>query len=146
MKFTGVKFLDVDQTPLIWVVGGEQVTLRVQVRALEKLDHPMIGFTVKDRLGQALFGDNTYLSYIGIPLICEADKELLAEFTFLIPILPAGNYSVNVAIGDGTQSQHIQHHWIHDAVLFKSESNSVSTGLIGIPMHDVKLTLCRNII
>lgn len=144
-QITSVEFLDVDQTPLVWVVGGEQVTLRVHATAHETLDAPIIGFTVKDRLGQALFGDNTYLSHINTPLTCKAGNELKAEFTFLMPILPTGNYSVNVAIANGTQSQHIQHHWIHDAVLFKSESSSVSTGLIGIPMQHVKLDLSRNL-
>ncbi|MFD2273647.1 Wzt carbohydrate-binding domain-containing protein [Undibacterium arcticum] len=42
----------------------KKVTLRVMVHAYQDLDSPIIGFFyVKDRLGQALFGDNTFLSY-----------------------------------------------------------------------------------
>lgn len=144
-KITSVEFLDVDQTRLAWGVGGELVTLKIFATAYETLDAPIIGFTVKDRLGQALFGENTYLSHVDTHLVCEAGNELEAEFTFLMPTLPAGNYSVSVAIANGTQSQHIQHHWIHDAVLFKSESSSISTGLIGIPMQEVRLNLSRGI-
>jgi lipopolysaccharide transport system ATP-binding protein len=144
-QITGVEFLDEEGVQLTWVVGGEQVTLRVRAIAHETMDAPIIGFTVKDRLGQPLFGDNTYLSYRETPLFCEAGDEIQAEFTFLMPILPAGNYSVNVAIANGTQEQHVQHHWIFDAVLFKSESSSVATGLIGIPMHHVGLDRCRKL-
>ncbi|MGJ0490217.1 ABC transporter ATP-binding protein [Methylobacter sp.] len=144
-QITGVEFLDSDGSPLAWVVGGEQVILRIHAIAHEPLGAPIIGFTVKDRLGQALFGDNTYLSYRDTPLFCEAEHAIQAEFTFLMPILPVGNYSVNVAIASGTQDQHVQHHWIHDALLFKSESSSAVTGLIGIPMQQIKLDVLRNL-
>ncbi len=144
-QITSVEFLGKEGSPLAWVVGGEQVTLRVHAIAHEPLEAPIIGFTIKDRLGQGLFGDNTYLSRREDPLFCEAGNEIQAEFTFLMPTLPAGDYSVNVAIANGTQSQHVQHHWIYDAVLFKSESSSVSTGLIGIPMLHIKLDVPGNL-
>jgi lipopolysaccharide transport system ATP-binding protein len=53
--------------------------------------------------------------------------------------LAAGEYSITVAIANGTQHEHVQHHWVHDAVSFKSESTSVAGGLIGIPMQNIKL-------
>jgi len=138
-QITSVEFLDMEGSPLAWVVGCEQVTLRIHTLAHEPLDAPIIGFFIKDRLGQTLFGDNTYLSQRGASIFCEAGNIIQAEFTFVMPILPAGHYSVNAAIANGTQEQHVQHHWIHDAVLFKSESSSVATGLIGIPMQHIKL-------
>jgi lipopolysaccharide transport system ATP-binding protein len=139
-QIVNVEFLDADGGPLAWVVGGEEVTLRVVASASEPLKAPIIGFVVKDRLGQALFGDNTYLSYASEPLLCEAGDEIQADFRFAMPILPVGDYSINAAIASGTQEQHVQHHWMHDAVLFKSESTSASTGLVGIPMLDIGLT------
>jgi len=135
-----VEFLDAHGAPLAWVVGGEEVTLRVVASVREPLQAPIIGFVVKDRLGQALFGDNTYLSYASEPLACEDGDEIQADFRFVMPILPVGDYSINAAIASGTQEQHVQHHWMHDAVLFKSESTSASTGLVGIPMLDIGLT------
>jgi lipopolysaccharide transport system ATP-binding protein len=96
-------------------------------------------------MGQALFSDNTYLSHREKKLFCEAEDNIQAEFTFLMPILPAGDYSVNVAIANGTQNEHVQHHWIHDAILFKSESSSVATGLIGIPMQRIILDVSNRL-
>ena len=61
------------------------------------------------------------------------------DFCFQMPILPAGDYSVAVAIANGTQDVHEQHHWIHDAIIFRSESSSVSTGLVGIPMRAINM-------
>lgn len=143
-QITDVQFLDKAGSVLAWVVGGEQVTLRISVIACDQLDAPIVGFVIKDRLGQALFGENTYLSTVDTPLLCELGDEIQAEFTFLMPILPAGDYSIAAAIANGTQDQHIQHHWIYDAVLFKSESSSVSTGLVGIPMLHIEIAAQKN--
>jgi len=134
-----VRLLDENEHPLAWIVGGEKVTLRVIVHAYQDLDSPIIGFYVKDRLGQTLFGDNTFLSYREQPVYCQEGSELQADFVFFMPLLPAGDYSIAIAIANGTQEIHEQHHWIHDAVLFKSESSSVASGLIGIPMLEVNL-------
>jgi lipopolysaccharide transport system ATP-binding protein len=138
-QIQSVRLLDEDKQPLAWVVGGEKVTLRIIAVAHQKLDAPIIGFFVKDRLGQALFGDNTYLAYIDQPVRCRTGGTLQADFVFYMPLLPTGEYSITVAIANGTQMEHVQHHWIHDAVFFKSESSSVATGLIGIPMLNMKL-------
>jgi lipopolysaccharide transport system ATP-binding protein len=138
-RIDSVEFLDAQSAPLRWVVGGEQITLRITVQVAEALERPIIGFFIKDSRGQTLFGDNTYLSYEAQPVICGAGSALRAAFTFAMPILPKGDYSVNVAVADGTQEQHVQHHWIHDAMIFKSECSSVVTGLMGVPMRGVKL-------
>jgi len=134
-----VRLLDENEHPLAWIVGGEKVTLRVIVHVYQDLDSPIIGFFVKDRLGQALFGDNTFLSYREQVVHCQKGNELQADFVFHMPLLPSGEYSITIAIANGTQEIHVQHHWIHDAVLFKSEASSVASGLIGIPMLEVKL-------
>jgi len=134
-----VDLLDEDQHPLSWIVGGETVILRVTARVHRCLDSPIIGFFVKDRLGQTLFGDNTYLTYRDNPVRCEDGEELQADFVFHMPLLPSGEYTITVAIAGGTQEEHEQHHWIHDAIMFKSEASSVAGGLIGIPMLDIRL-------
>lgn len=64
---------------------------------------------------------------------------MTAQFHFQMPRLPAGDYSVAAAVADGTQQAHVQHHWIHDALCFRSESTSVAAGLIGIPMAHIQL-------
>ena len=70
---------------------------------------------------------------------CQEGNEIQADFVFHMPLLPSGEYSISIAIAEGVQEAHQQHHWIHDAILFRSESSSVVGGLIGIPMLDIKL-------
>jgi lipopolysaccharide transport system ATP-binding protein len=138
-RILDVSLLNDEGQPLVWIVGGESVTIRLIVGVNEHLNSPIIGFSVKDQRGQVLFGDNTYLSYWDKPVQSEKGSKIQANFTFYMPLLPAGEYSISTAIANGTQESHEQHHWIHDAVMFKSESSSVATGLIGIPMLRVTL-------
>lgn len=44
----------------------------------------------------------------------------LSVFAFRMPVLPAGDYVVAAAVAEGTQSEHEQLHWIHDALAFHS--------------------------
>ncbi len=136
---TNVTLEDLNRNPLAWVVGGEEVRLCITVMANQVLESPIVGFYIKDKLGQFLFGDNTYITTLDQPLKTAAQQSLVAEFDFVMPRLSKGDYSIGAAIAEGTQEVHEQHHWIHDAVVFKSESSSLSVGLIGIPMHDIKL-------
>lgn len=137
VEIQSVLLLDSQNHPLSWMIGGEEVRLRIDFKTNQRIENALTGFLVKDRLGQALFGDNTYLSHLGKPQTYESGSNVRAEFVFRMPILPAGKYSLTVAVADGSQADQIQHQWIHDAVIFESTSSSVCTGLVGIPMKSI---------
>jgi lipopolysaccharide transport system ATP-binding protein len=135
-----VNFQNKNGEPYNWVVGGENVALIIDIKCKKKIDRPIIGFVVKDRLGQALFGDNTYLACKDVLEALPAESTARAQFKFVMPILMPGEYAVTIAIADGTQEDHIQHQWIFDALTFRSESLNPATGLVGIPFIDISLT------
>lgn len=130
---------DAAGAPLNGVVGGEMVTLRVLCRAGAEIFSPIVGFHLKDRLGQSLFGDNTYIAFKDAPLTVPAGKRFAASFSFRMPFLAVGEYFFAIAIAEGTQEKHIQHQWRHEALMITSLTTSVSTGIMGIPIQ--KLTL-----
>ncbi|AMD92096.1 ABC transporter ATP-binding protein [Desulfomicrobium orale] len=120
------------------IQGGEMVRVVVRARALRTMSQPIVGFMCKDRLGQFLFGDNTWERYgEGFPVGC--GQVLEAVFAFRMPILAPGDYSVAVAVAEGTQEEHVQHVWVHDALAFKSHSSSLATGLVGVPDRETHL-------
>lgn len=134
-----VYFSNLADQALNWVVGMEKVRLRVHVKAIKPLTSPIVGFYIKNRLGQELFGDNSYLSYADQPVSLQAGERLSACFEFIMPILPPGNYTIAVAIANGTQAEHEQHHWIHDAIVFSSHTQNSIHGLVGVPMQTIQL-------
>ncbi|BBP05746.1 ABC transporter ATP-binding protein [Sulfuriferula plumbiphila] len=140
-NITLVQLLDETGQPLAWVVGGEKVRLIITCLANTNMFSPIIGFLVNDRLGQPIFGDNTFNFSKQSPLIISSGEKFEAEFEFRMPILPMGDYSITVALAEGTQQDHIQHHWVHDALSLKSHSSSVSTGLVGVPMSNVSVSV-----
>lgn len=122
---------------LSWVVGGEYVDLRLRVRVLCDIRSLIVGFVVKDRQGQPLFGDNSYMTNREFPISGSVGDVYEFNFSFRMPVLPAGDYSVSVAVSDGVQQDHVMHQWIHDAFILTSRATSLATGLIGIPMLDI---------
>jgi lipopolysaccharide transport system ATP-binding protein len=117
--------------------GGERVHLRIRAKCDKPLGSPIIGFFVKDRLGQSLFGDNTYSHQPALAVV--SGTVLEAVFTFRLPMLPNGSYSMTVAIADGDPYDHVQHHWLHDALAINVASQKLRYGLVGIPFESVTL-------
>lgn len=138
-RIVDVQLLDGDGEAHRLTAGGEIADLVIEAEVFDSMDAPIFGFYVKDRLGQRLFGDNTYLSYREQPIRAQADSRLRAHFRFRMPVLPSGNYSVDVALANGTQENHTQQHWIHDALTFKASESTMRHGLVGIPMHAIKI-------
>lgn len=118
--------------------GGEKITLRVKANIHKPLLSPILGFLLKDKLGQTLFGADTF-NYTPKPIYTEQGECLEAQFTFILPFLPNGTYSLLAAIADGDHAKHIQHHWLNDAFLIHVSSAKIRHGLVGIPFETVSL-------
>ena len=138
-----VRLLGADGEPLAALEGGEDVILEARVTAHAPITAPIIGFIVRDRLGQHLFGDNTFLTFRDAPRAAQADEEIVARFSFRMPYLAAGDYAVTVAIVSGTQAEHVHHHWMDEALLFKVSVIREAKGLMGIPMRRIDLDVTK---
>jgi lipopolysaccharide transport system ATP-binding protein len=135
-----VKLLDAaTRSPLAFGVGGEEVILSITARANIDLDRPILGFYLKNHLGQELFGDNTYLSHLESPFTVSAGETVTASFRFQMPYLPPGDYMFATTCANGTQENHVQHNWLHEALSFRSQSSHTVGGLIGLPMKGITL-------
>ena len=47
----------------------------------------------------------------------KAGESAVAQFSFDLPLLQTGKYTIDVAVAEGTQLQHVQHQWFFDAVV-----------------------------
>jgi lipopolysaccharide transport system ATP-binding protein len=125
--------------PLLNAMGGERVELEIQAMAHADIQMPIIGFILKDERGLAILGDNTCVTHHDPNLLINSGSAYGARFVFTLPVLVAGDYSICVAVAAGTQGDHRQLQWLHDAVLLRSECRSVYAGIAGIPMQRVEL-------
>ena len=129
-KIISVQLLDQGGLALSWVVGGEAVILDIRCLAHKDILRPIVGFLFKDRLGQMLFGDNSFLVYQFSPQPVTQGCELAARFEFRLPMLPVGDYSIAVAIADGTYDDHVVHHWKEDCLITKVQRSPIYRGLV----------------
>ena len=77
------------------ISSGEHARLDMIIESYEDLKHMSIGFLIKDKFGQDIFGTNTY--YLSKTVDLAAGKKYLARFMFPANIGP-GKYYVTVAI------------------------------------------------
>ena len=64
---------------------------------------------------------------------------MIAEFTFSMPLLLTGEYSICAAVASGSMEEHVQHQWVHDALLFTVQSSSLAGVHVGLPMTSIGL-------
>jgi len=119
--------------------GGERVRMILHAKAHEQLQNPILGFLVRDRLGQDLFGENTLPFTNLMPTPIGAGMAFEGVFEFRLPMLPNGQYAVMASVADGDLYDNLQHHWMHDALIINVSSSKIRWGLIGIPFERVEL-------
>ena len=139
-KLLSVRLLNKDGQDMPMLHGGELVNLEIIATANESIYSPILGWFIKDRLGQMLFGEHTY-TYVSPPMQVEAGEKIKAVFQFQIPLLPNGEYAMTVSIAEGDPFEHTQHHWLHDALILKIASDKLRYGLVGIPFNNVSLAI-----
>lgn len=133
-----VSLANLDDPGRLFFYGGEHVLLRITAQVQRDMQSPILGFFVKDSLGQSLFGEHTF-THVQPPIRLVAGQTIEAEFAFYLPLLPNGDYSMTVSIAEGDPVTNTQHHWLHDAVILKVSSPTLRYGLVGIPFERVKM-------
>ncbi len=91
-----IALLDAQNKMLEVVDVGQKVRLRIDVRAHKGVERLVLGYGIKDRLGQVIFGTNTDLTKQALENV-EARSLIRFEVTFLANLGP-GNYSVQTAL------------------------------------------------
>ena len=135
-----VGFEDRCNQPLAFLKGGTICRLRIQGRVLKQLRSPIIGFAVLDRLGQVVFGENTYGNGAHAAMNAEAGDYLEAVFEMEWPWLAAGEYAVTVAMASGGRLEHVNHCWLNDCVVITSTPGTrLVNGVFAPPMLRIDL-------
>jgi lipopolysaccharide transport system ATP-binding protein len=111
--------------------SGATVILNIAVRADKEVRAPLWGFMLKDRLGQYIVTEGTDLAFRTRTVTLLAGGTYNARFQFTMPALVRGNYTLNVAFAEGVGDEHIQHHWIHDALVIQCTESRMVHGIAG---------------
>lgn len=120
-KITGLLCLDSQDQKETILNANEKIKLLIRANINEDLDEAIIGFSFKDKLGTMIFQLNTFV--LGENLQLVGGTEYIFKFEFTLPKLIDGYYTISPAIATGSQSYHIQHCWIFDAMVIQVVNN-----------------------
>jgi lipopolysaccharide transport system ATP-binding protein len=108
-----VDLLDAAGNSVTSVETGEALTIRVRARAVKRLENPIIGVLIRNRLGIDVFGTNTRIEGIESGAV-EAGDTFEAQFTFDC-LLTRQDYTLTVA----TQyPEGYSQDWLDDCIAF----------------------------
>ncbi|GFO64801.1 ABC transporter ATP-binding protein [Geomonas paludis] len=106
------------EEPAELLEGGEPVAFVMELQVKEPVLQPILSIDIKNSLGILIFGVNSFFLEKEIPEMAAGEAHVV-KFSFRLPYLKNGNYSLTAAVADGTYHSHVQNHIVHEAVTFQ---------------------------
>jgi len=128
-KVLGVELLDEKLNPTRDVAGGDSALLRISVEFLQDVSRPILGYTLRDRLGVDISACNT--NYAGEVLPAARPGQIYtSDFQIRLPRMAAGSYSFSPAVADGDLLKHDMCDWIDNALVFQLRAEELVYGTL----------------
>lgn len=121
-SFTRITLLDENHKLISQVKIGQTVMIRMEIEVQQQIEYPILGFNIKDMLGNELVVTNTVFEKIELPVL-EQGKTYCFEWRFKFPCFHAGDYPIDIALAEGTYQNHEQIHFVTDALILKCVDN-----------------------
>ncbi len=125
------------------VVPGDGVSLQLEVELGVPLDEPVWGYLMRDRVGNALFGQNTLGSGLAVEPMAPGCYLLTMRFDW--PEVEPGDYVLTVGVGDG---RHPLHHkivsWVQSVARFTSSPQRDVHGAFNNDLRSFEVTRIRS--
>ncbi|CAM3694954.1 ABC transporter ATP-binding protein [Cohnella lubricantis] len=118
-RITGITMLDgITNEKSALFFPGQAVKLIIKLVSHENIENPLVGFSIKDRLGNIIAECNNVVIDADIDDV-KSHQTVSYSFAFQLPQLNKGTYTISPAVASGTLEDHVQHSWVHDAFVFQ---------------------------
>ncbi|BAY31827.1 ABC transporter-related protein [Nostoc carneum NIES-2107] len=130
-----VSVLDVENQPIQLVYPGDLVKVRINTFRHDKVINPNVGIALLDRLRTVLSGwstdmlDNNFAAYWNSK---SETGRTIVEFEFIWPHLTAGNYTLDIAFGDGTRENLEMLDWIQNSTIIQAAIYDIVEGIFQV--------------
>jgi ABC-type polysaccharide/polyol phosphate transport system ATPase subunit len=120
---------------------GEFVEIRMLVRSKRTIDDVIFGYTVKDRVGVAVFGENSLCLTEKISALEEGFS--IIEYSFSWPEVYPEEYTLTLGVGEGKLPLvHTIQCWAHNVVSFSAVTPDRSIhGIFNNPLNRLSIEL-----
>lgn len=130
------EILDGLDQPVSFAYPGDDLRIVVKAIAFSSIKNPIVGVSVFDRLRTEIAGFNTYQLERKLPHL-RSGEVIHVEFHFRWPEIQGGNYTLEVAIADGSQESHEMLDWLQCPLNLVSGVIDMTFGIMRIPEVDV---------
>ncbi|WP_312602600.1 ABC transporter ATP-binding protein [Pseudomonas luteola] len=122
------------------IAVGEPVALEIKVKVNEKLEKLVMGYGIKDRLGQVIYGTNTWHTKQ-----VEEDLKVGDEILYTVYFeanFGSGSYSIQTALVDSDTHLTRNYEWLDLALVF-TVYNANKPGFVGCNWLDQRIEVTR---
>ncbi len=127
-----------------YVQNEDVVRVDLLIRTERKMKNVIIGYQMKDKYGNIIFGENTHSSGFSESTI-SPECRYLATLSFKWPCIQENNYFLTLGLGEGNhEMQHIIQCWAHSIFEFRNITNLPNHGLFNQKIDDYKIQRVKN--
>jgi hypothetical protein len=141
-RVTGIGIYGVEGQPAAGVVQGDRICVRISVEFHDAVEHPNVGFMMRNRLGEDVTGTNVMFEGERLPAAIPGER-LSVDFVMDLPHLQAGFYHFSPAVADGTLDQYEMCDWIDNACAIEVIQQGTTYGRMRIPMRVRPMVITR---
>jgi len=130
------------------ITSGERAKLDIHFKAHKKLDNITVGFGIRDRFGQDIYGTNTF--HMGKSISCKDVNVYCCSYEFDMNIAP-GKYTVNVSLHSDDTHYSNCYHWVDNIEEFEvaGARGPVFIGVVrlvpSVNIHESELIYMRSV-
>lgn len=119
---------------------GEKISVRLLVQSAAPKSNVIMGYTVKDRVGNAIFGENSLCLHDQVYSLNEGFNLVSYEFSW--PQIHRGSYTLTLGVGEGKHAlSHVVQCWAHNIVSFDAITPNVPVhGIFNNPLDNLEIS------
>ena len=136
VRFSAVKNGEMIST----IKRGDKISVRLLVQSADQKRNVIFGYTVKDRVGNAIFGENSLCLKDEVYSLDEGYN--LVRYEFAWPEVHRGSYTLTLGVGEGKHAlSHVVQCWAHNIVSFDAITPDVPVhGIFNNPLGNLEIS------
>ena len=103
------------------------MTLRVSTKFNDVVSRPILGFMLRNRLGEDIAGINTSAEGVCLPSAVPSQTQTV-DFHMRLPLLQPGNYTFSAAVANGTHEDYVICDWVENAISLVLQKRQIVYG------------------
>lgn len=114
-EIVGIAIYNQYGSPVVLLEPDTRVIIRISARAISRIDHPNVGFMLRNHMGLDFAGTNTLREDHELPPM-NAGEVVTVDFHLELPTLYPSHFSFSPAIADGNLTHYKMCDWVDNAL------------------------------